>query len=354
MNAYWVVFGGTFIGFALISQFAKEQDVGKGASFLSACLIPSAIIAAMLAITELILYSGSRLRHYAMLAAGTAFSVVIVCTLPTIPGIQMVFLPPVIAALTYYDKRKVYFSFGMNAGSFIILYFLNPDMWNRIGTGELLVTIFSLINCLIIVLSIMSRGADLQHALLTSTQHKQELLIQHSLMEKLSKMDALTELYNHKTFHEYMNLLLEQPGPRVPVHLALIDIDNFKQINDTYGHWAGDQVLKRISATIRTHMTGDDFAFRYGGEEFAVILTDKTPGNAYDVLERIRRDVSDTLHEELGDRKASVSIGLQSYQPGMDRDRLFKDADDYLYEAKRTGKNRVVCQVGMQVGMHQQ
>jgi diguanylate cyclase (GGDEF)-like protein len=201
-----------------------------------------------------------------------------------------------------------------------------------------------MINCLVIILSLMSRGVSLHRALLTSTQHKQELLIQHNLMEKLSKMDALTDLYNHKTFHEHMTRLLDQPDPQVPVHLALLDIDNFKQINDTYGHWAGDQVLKRISETIRNHMTEDDFAFRFGGEEFAVLFTHKTPEDSYAVLERIRKEFSDTLHDELNGGTVSVSIGLQSYRPDMGRERFFKDADDCLYEAKRTGKNRVVFQ----------
>lgn len=343
MNAYWIVFGGTFMGFALISIFAREQDLSVGESFLTICLAPSAIIAAVLAVTELILRSGSHLRHYFMLISGTAFSVVIVSTLPAVPGVQMVFLPPLFASLTYYDKRKIYFSFVLNAFSFFILYFFHPDIQGRIGTGELLITIFSLINCLVILLSLMSRGVDLHRALLTSNQHKQELLIEKNLMEKLSKTDALTDLYNHKTFHEHMTRLLDQPEPRVAVHLALLDIDNFKQINDTFGHWAGDQVLKRISETIRNHMTGEDYAFRYGGEEFAILFTGKTQEGCYAVLERIRKEFSETEHDELNGGTVSVSIGLQSYRPDMGRERFFKDADNCLYEAKRRGKNCVVC-----------
>jgi diguanylate cyclase (GGDEF)-like protein len=345
MNAYWLVFGGTFLGFALISIFAGNPGLSVWESILHSCLIPSFIIMVVLSITELILRSGSNLRHYFMLASGTAFSIVIVNTLPYVPGVQMVFLPPLFGGLTYYDKRKLYFSFLLNVFSFLMLYFFQPDLHDRIGTAELMITIFSLINSLVIVLSLMSRGVSLHRALLTSTQHKQELLIQNNLMEKLSKTDALTDLYNHKTFHEHMTRLLDQRDQRISVNLALLDIDNFKKINDTYGHWAGDQVLKRIAGTIRIHMTDDDFAFRYGGEEFAVLFTHKSPEDAFAVLERIRKEVENIVHDELNGGTVSVSIGLQSYQPGMGREQFFKDADECLYEAKRSGKNRIVIKM---------
>jgi hypothetical protein len=134
MNAYWIVLGGTFMGFAMISIFGREQEVSMGVSILITCLIPSAIIAAVLTVTELILRSGSNLRHYFMLSSSTAFSIVIVNALPNIPGVEMVFLPPLFAALAYYDKRKLYFSFGLNMFFFLFLCFFQPDLRDRIGT----------------------------------------------------------------------------------------------------------------------------------------------------------------------------------------------------------------------------
>ncbi|WP_123042908.1 GGDEF domain-containing protein [Cohnella candidum] len=343
MHAYWLVFGGTLFAFALISLFAREPGVGAWHSLLHGCLIPSAIIAAMLGVTEWNLRSGSDLRHYFMLSSGTVFSIVIVNTLPDIPGIEMVFLPPLFGALTFYDMRKLYYSFAMNLASFLALYFLNPVIHDRIGTAELLVTLFALINSLIIVLSLMSRVVALQQALLNSTEHKQELLVQNTLMERLSKTDALTDLYNHKTFHEYLAQLLEQTNTTsFAVNLALVDIDNFKKINDTFGHWAGDQVLKRIAATMRSHLADGDFAFRYGGEEFAVLFTDKPLDQTRAVLERIRKEVEGIVHEELHGGNVTVSIGLQGYRQEMGRERFFKMADACLYEAKRNGKNRII------------
>jgi diguanylate cyclase (GGDEF)-like protein len=349
MNAYWVVFASTSLAFAIIGVVTREQSASLWESFLMFCIIPSMTIATVLGVTEITLRSGSNLRHYFMMMSGTAFSVVVMNTLPNVPGVQMVFLPPLFASLAYYDKRKVLFSFVLNMCAFLFFYFFHPELHVRIGLAELLVTIFCLFNCLLIVLSLMTRGAYLHRALLQSTQHKQELIIQNALMDKLSKMDALTDLYNHKTFHEFLSQFLDNGGSStLSLQLALLDIDNFKQINDTYGHWAGDQVLKRIASTIRKYVSNHDFAFRYGGEEFAVLFTEKNQAESYAILEQIRIKISEIQHEELKGTAVTVSIGVHNYESEMGRERLFKGADDCLYHAKRNGKNRIVTSPGPQ------
>jgi diguanylate cyclase (GGDEF)-like protein len=125
------------------------------------------------------------------------------------------------------------------------------------------------------------------------------------------------------------------------LHLAIIDIDNFKKVNDTYGHWAGDIVLKSVSRCIKELLTPNEFVARYGGEEFTVIFTEKTVGEAYQMLDNIRLEIAQTKHPELDHQSVTVSIGLESYVEGEGRENLFKRADHSLYTSKKTGKNKI-------------
>ncbi len=124
------------------------------------------------------------------------------------------------------------------------------------------------------------------------------------------------------------------------LQLAILDIDNFKRINDTYGHWVGDIILIRVASIIKETVTPNDFVARYGGEEFAVIFTEKTLDEAYRLVEQIRHKLYVTLHPELDSKAATISIGLQEYMKGKGKEALFKGADASLYAAKRTGKKQ--------------
>lgn len=174
------------------------------------------------------------------------------------------------------------------------------------------------------------------------TNDKQELLIRSAIMEKMSKTDALTDMYNHRTFQEYFDTIIRQATKADSrLQLAILDIDNFKSINDTFGHSIGDIILQRISFKIKTMVTVDDIAARYGGEEFAVILTNKTLEQSLILLESIRKAIQDESHAEL-DRNVTVSIGVHEYHNGESKEEVFNKADDALYEAKHSGKNKIV------------
>ena len=109
-------------------------------------------------------------------------------------------------------------------------------------------------------------------------------------MDKLTKTDALTDLYNHMTFHEYFEKLIEQHEQNgLPLQLAIFDIDNFKLVNDMFGHRAGDAVLQRVSELIRSKVSTNDFVARYGGEEFAILFTDKLKMEALKLSSRFVR-----------------------------------------------------------------
>jgi diguanylate cyclase len=124
--------------------------------------------------------------------------------------------------------------------------------------------------------------------------------------------------------------------------VALIDIDHFKSINDTYGHIIGDNVLKQLSGALKASLRETDMAGRYGGDEFCVILPDTTLAQATDILERLRRTVHEHTHSALPNLKLSLSIGIAAYGPHLaDAGMWLHEADMALYDAKSTGRNRV-------------
>ena len=122
----------------------------------------------------------------------------------------------------------------------------------------------------------------------------------------------------------------------------LFDLDNFKDVNDTYGHLAGDFVLQRVAELFTKRLRTIDIVGRYGGEEFLVILPETDIDKARLVAERLRVAVAGAVIDDGDDRiHVTVSAGLASYAPGLLENDLIKKADDNLYRAKTEGKNRI-------------
>ncbi len=167
---------------------------------------------------------------------------------------------------------------------------------------------------------------------------------ENASLYRMAITDELTGLYSKRHFHAMLEkkfALYEQYGEKLT--LLMIDIDNFKQINDTYGHPAGDQVLRDLAQCIVRATREQDFGFRYGGEEFSVLLpeTDAVAGKV--VAERIRELIHKTLFPA-GETKVkmTVSIGVASCPANaLTMRNLVVEADKALYEAKKTGKNQV-------------
>jgi diguanylate cyclase (GGDEF)-like protein len=121
----------------------------------------------------------------------------------------------------------------------------------------------------------------------------------------------------------------------------MLDLDDFKQVNDEFGHQKGDQVLVKLADVIRTTIRAMDIAGRYGGEEFAVILPETDAAAAAESAERLRRAVESAYRQEV---QVTASIGVACYPTdGDDVDALVQSADDALYQAKAAGKNRVIA-----------
>jgi len=169
----------------------------------------------------------------------------------------------------------------------------------------------------------------------------------HEETHRMAINDALTGLNNRRYFDKVLPQEYERAQrDGIPFSLMMIDVDNFKIFNDTYGHHLGDRVLVTIGRVLRKTLRRIDFAFRYGGEEFVVILPETDLENAHKVAERIRSRVateSKKLLRNQNDPPVTVSMGISCYpRDAACSKTLLAMADQLLYQAKKSGRNRIL------------
>lgn len=164
----------------------------------------------------------------------------------------------------------------------------------------------------------------------------------------LSIKDYLTGLYNRRFFFEIVSKELEKAERKETVFsLAIGDFDNFKQVNDEYGHAEGDKVLKLVSEIIKASIRKMDVAARLGGEEFVILLPETSKVEACKMLERLKERIKNES-KKFSKIPITISFGIASYpEDGKTIDEILKRADRALYEAKRQGKDRIQACAGM-------
>jgi diguanylate cyclase (GGDEF)-like protein len=214
-------------------------------------------------------------------------------------------------------------------------YFI-PDILS-IGSGFLILLlifrqVFSLKENEKLILVINKTNLQLQETNKMLNEEKQKL-------ERLSTIDELTNIYNHRFIVGYLEEKIKTCREnKNELSIIFFDIDNFKIINDSYGHLFGDYVLKRICETITSNLMGTDFVGRYGGEEFLIVLPSKRVEVGYDIAERIRLMISSLEWEN--NAHVTISGGVAELDDERFNELLAK-ADKVMYEAKRLGKNRI-------------
>jgi diguanylate cyclase len=168
------------------------------------------------------------------------------------------------------------------------------------------------------------------------SQHKRAL-------SALSRTDSLTGLLNHGAWKDLLHLKFQQCRQHnTQATLALIDIDHFKVINDSYGHIVGDAALRQLSQELKRVLDEYELAGRYGGDEFCVILPTLPLAKAEVLMEKLREALEQYRHPDVPDLRVSLSIGLARYQAGYkDAVDWLEDADKALYTAKHTGRNTI-------------
>ena len=162
-----------------------------------------------------------------------------------------------------------------------------------------------------------------------------------ALFKKKSRIDGLTEIFNKTTFIEI--LLAEIKRCQIvdsSLFLLILDIDDFKKVNDTYGHLTGDAVLHSMGVMLKKVLRRNDIIARYGGEEFAVLISQQESlRKTVKIAEKIRKSIADMAEPNLP--RITVSVGCTAYIAGEAYEQLFERADQALYDAKRSGKNAV-------------
>ncbi|UUV17206.1 GGDEF domain-containing protein [Fusobacteria bacterium ZRK30] len=171
-------------------------------------------------------------------------------------------------------------------------------------------------------------------------ERTKELHLSNEKFKKIAITDGLTKIYNRKYILEKLGSEIEKA---IRVHekpsVVMLDVDDFKRINDKYGHQTGDEVLKKISEFIKSNLREVDLFGRYGGEEFIIILPETNIEKSFDIAERIREEV-ETIRYDNENIKTTISLGVVEVADES-QDEIIRKVDKLLYKAKARGKNRV-------------
>lgn len=162
-------------------------------------------------------------------------------------------------------------------------------------------------------------------------------------IRELSEKDFMTGIYNRRSFFNYgRKLFASQSRGGANVVVAMADIDHFKKVNDTYGHDAGDEVIKYVARTFAERFRDTDLVSRFGGEEFCIMAVGMDPAEAHDIFDDVRKDIEATVINFQGTEiRITISTGVcVAYKETLED--MITEADQMLYEAKNTGRNQVV------------
>ena len=233
----------------------------------------------------------------------------------------------------------------------IFCLFIIPNRWiTTVCTSVVLIAIFVVLTPFTIptmkegvkvVLTIYLFSQVLVVGLLMYRINIQKRLncLQQLQLEALAKTDVLTKSLNRAACDTTLDQMCNR---HCGFSLVLVDLDDFKQINDTYGHIAGDEVIVRTISVINSVIRQNDIIARWGGEEFIIILPDTILEKATEIADRVKESVSKIDHENnIG--RVTASFGVTAFIEGDDTKSIIKRADQMLYAAKKHGKNKVVC-----------
>jgi len=184
---------------------------------------------------------------------------------------------------------------------------------------------------------------QIESQMLKANETIKSLNQQISILEKSSNLDPLTRTFNRRALDTYLNTLCTIKGKTPDSRILLIDIDDFKVVNDSYGHLAGDRVLMFLAKLISTSLRDGDKVFRFGGEEFLILLNRSNEKACESIAKRIMDGVhTNTLLYKEHKIKITLSMGSASFQKGDTFESFIDRADRALYTAKQNGKDQLV------------
>lgn len=156
-----------------------------------------------------------------------------------------------------------------------------------------------------------------------------KLIEERNYLTNAASIDPLSGLYNRRVLENIRNYEL----------VSMIDVDNFKTINDSFGHDVGDRVIRIVSSIIKNNSRGNDYVIRYGGDEFLVVFTGGDLKTIKERMEKIRKEVSEQI--KLPNFNLTLSIGVSPYEPGCTLEDSIKKADEIMYYSKTSGKDKI-------------
>lgn len=189
------------------------------------------------------------------------------------------------------------------------------------------------------------KGVELKNALQAESEARKEIEALYEQVERLSRIDPLTELTNRRSFsNEALRLFQLATRYQHNLSCAMLDIDYFKHVNDTYGHDAGDKVLKAVAKVCKEQIRETDLLARFGGEEFCFLFPETDKGEAALISERIRKAISKlSFGTEHNRFSVTISMGVSEMLNADDNiESMLKRSDDSLYKAKENGRDHVV------------
>ncbi len=229
------------------------------------------------------------------------------------------------------------------------------ESWKRLGLKQLMMVFMGEGNALgILSVGNISKKRDFTRgdakvlmdlAFIISVILEKERKIED--LSEIAFRDPLTGLFNRRYFERFLEMEVERArrGIFYKLSLLMMDIDDFKRLNDEFGHLCGDLVLMEIGRIIRQNLRRSDVACRYGGEEFAIILPFTTSMEAFVIGERLRRKIYENPISFKGKEiRVSVSVGASQYRPPESKEEFINRTDRALYRAKLEGKNKVVVE----------
>jgi len=189
-----------------------------------------------------------------------------------------------------------------------------------------------------------SSQLEIEHDRIRLAEKNEELQQANEILSQLSITDGLTKLHNHRYFQDHLTREIKRVSrTKAPLSLILLDIDDFKLLNDSHGHAAGDEVLGSLAAIMTDSARESDLIARYGGEEFVVLMPNTDLAGAVHLAEKIRMAVESTrliIGDNMKPIEITVSLGVAVFDG--DRREFFGEADRALYQAKAAGKNCVI------------
>lgn len=161
-----------------------------------------------------------------------------------------------------------------------------------------------------------------------------------NIFREKSRVDSLTKIWNKATFWDLLHDEIKRSRTLVyPLSLLMLDIDDFKKVNDTYGHLTGDLVLQALGAQLLKTLRRNDIVARFGGEEFVVLIPHESLSSAENIAEKVRRKIQTMRKVDIP--PITVSVGCATYEAGETAEHFLERADQALYDAKKSGKNAV-------------